>query len=52
LDQYFQSKVERPRIRVGDRQEIETLVNEEALLFAMLLRNKKQNWVPRIASLD
>jgi hypothetical protein len=33
---------------MGKRQEIETLVCEEALLLAMYLRNEKQTWVPRI----
>jgi hypothetical protein len=36
---------------VGNRQEIETLINEEALLFALYLRNEKQSWKPRIAHL-
>jgi hypothetical protein len=36
---------------MGKKQEIETLINEEALLFATYLRNEKQEWVPRIASL-
>jgi len=30
LNQYFQSKIEIPRIRMGKRQELETLINEEA----------------------
>jgi CRISPR/Cas system-associated endonuclease Cas1 len=51
LNQYFQSKVKIPRIRMGGRQEIETLINEEAFLFAQYLRNEKQTWIPRIASL-
>jgi CRISPR-associated protein Cas1 len=51
LNQYFESKVEIPRIRMGDQQEIETLVNEEALLLAMFLRNEKESWKPRIAYL-
>jgi len=38
LNQYFESKAEVPRIRVGKRQTIETLINEEALLFAKFLR--------------
>ncbi len=42
LNQHFQTKVEIPRIRVGKRQEIETLINEEALLLAKFLRNEKQ----------
>ncbi len=37
-----------PRIRVGERQTIETLVSEEALLFAKYLRNEKKDWLPRI----
>jgi hypothetical protein len=27
---------------------IETLINEEALLFAKYLRNEKKEWIPRI----
>jgi CRISPR-associated endonuclease Cas1 len=48
LNQYFQTKVKIPRIRMGNMQEIETLINEEALLFATHLRNSKQTWTPRI----
>jgi len=51
LNQYFQSKVRIPRIRMGKEQEIETLISEEALLFAMFLRGEKQLWKPRIAEL-
>jgi CRISPR-associated protein Cas1 len=50
LNQYFQSKVEIPRIRMGDQQEIETLINEEALLFAKYLRNENKDWTPRIGA--
>jgi hypothetical protein len=35
----------------GEKQEIETLINEEALLFAKYLRNEGQSWNPRTASL-
>jgi hypothetical protein len=48
LNEYFRKRVEIPRIRMGKSQEIETLINEEALLFAMCLRNEKQTWIPRI----
>jgi hypothetical protein len=51
LNQHFQSEVMIPRIRMGEKQEIETLINEEALLFAMYLRNEKPEWKPRIAKL-
>jgi CRISPR/Cas system-associated endonuclease Cas1 len=51
LNQCFQSKVELLRIRMGNQQEIETLVNEEALQMAMFLRNEKQSWKPRIVNL-
>ena len=50
LDLYLKTKVSIPRIRMGQQQEIETLVNEEALLFAQYLRNEKQTWTPRIVS--
>jgi CRISPR/Cas system-associated endonuclease Cas1 len=51
LNQYFQSKIGMPRVRMGKQQEIETLINEEALLLAMFLRNERQSWKPRIALL-
>lgn len=51
LNAYFKTKVEIPRIRVGRRQEIETLINEEALLLAKYLRNERKEWNPRIANL-
>jgi CRISPR-associated protein Cas1 len=52
LNEYFQTKVEIPRIRMGKKQEIETLVNEEAQLFAMYLRNERQSWSPRVVNLN
>lgn len=48
LNQYFQIKVRVPRIRTGENQEIETLINEEALLFARYLRCERKLWDPRI----
>jgi CRISPR-associated protein Cas1 len=48
---YFESKVEIPRIKHGDRQTIETLINEEVLLFAKYLRNEVSEWNPRIVKL-
>jgi len=40
--------VEISRIRAGNRQSIETLINEEALLLAKFLRNELKKWIPRI----
>jgi len=40
-----------PRIRIGDRQEIETLINEEALLLAKFLRKEATTWKPRISTI-
>jgi len=51
LNCYFECKVEIPRIKVGNRQTIETLINEEALLFAKYLRNERETWIPRITLL-
>jgi len=48
LNNYFETMVEIPRIKVGEKQTIETLINEEALLFAKYLRNEKKEWNPRI----
>ena len=33
-------------------REIETLINEEALLLAMFLRDDRQTWIPRIVNLS
>ena len=51
LHAYFRHIVEIPRIMRGDRQEFETLINEEALLFAKFLRDEKETWNPRIVIL-
>jgi hypothetical protein len=51
LNSFFESIVEVPRIKHGDKQTVETLINEEVLLFAQYLRNEKQAWIPRTASL-
>lgn len=47
LNEFFESyKV--PRIRVGEKQTIETVINEEALLLAKFLRYECSTWLPRI----
>jgi hypothetical protein len=51
LNVYFQTRVSIPRIRMGKKQEIETLINEEALLFARYLRNEGKGWKPRMPQL-
>jgi hypothetical protein len=52
LNKYFTSTVEVPRIRRGKKQKIETLINEEALLFAKYLREEIPTWNPRIADFN
>jgi hypothetical protein len=48
LNLFFETTVEIPRIKHGNKQTIETLINEETLLLAMFLRNEKQSWKPRM----
>jgi hypothetical protein len=36
-------------MKAEKEQEIETLINEEALLFAKYLRGERPSWNPRIA---
>lgn len=48
LYKYFTGIVEIPRIRRGQKQRIETLINEEALLFAKYLRGERETWIPRV----
>ena len=50
-NEFFKTIAEILRIRMDRSQEIETLINEEALLFAMYLRSEKQTWIPRIVSI-
>jgi len=52
LNSLFNRRVEIPRIRHGKRQTIDTLINEEALLLAMFLRNERKEWIPRTAIFD
>ena len=49
LHSFFMRKVRVPRFRHGNSQEVESLINEEAILLALYLRNKMESWVPRIA---
>jgi CRISPR/Cas system-associated endonuclease Cas1 len=51
LNMLFEQKVRVPRIRHGSEQTIDTLIEEEAYLFAKFLRHERETWVPRIASL-
>jgi hypothetical protein len=47
LNGFFEVKVKVKRIRNGENQTIETLINEEALLFAKYLRRGISEWKPR-----
>ena len=51
LNDFFETMVEVKRIRNGKHQTLETLINEEALLFAKYLRGEAKEWVPRVAYL-
>jgi len=51
LNNYFSVNVCIPRVRMGKKQELETLINEEAMLLAMYLRSEKQAWIPRMVDL-
>ncbi len=52
LEGLFDSKVEIPRIKVGNKQTVETLIGEEALLFAKYLRSESKVWIPRLCVID
>ncbi len=39
--------VEVTRINRGRRQTLDSLIREEALLFARYLRNERKDWIPR-----
>lgn len=48
INDYFETYVEIPRMKVGNRQTIETLISEESLLLAKYLRNERRDWIPRV----
>jgi len=48
LNNYLEGRVDVPRIKHGQRQTLETLINEEALLFAKYLRDERNRWIPRV----
>jgi CRISPR/Cas system-associated endonuclease Cas1 len=52
FNRFFESHVEIPRMKVGKRQTLETLISEEALLLAKFLRNEKREWNPRLPVLS
>jgi hypothetical protein len=48
LNAFFDRMVNIERIKVGNWQTIDTLISEEALLFAKYLRQEKNTWIPRL----
>jgi len=51
LNSLFENEVEIPRIKHGNKQTLDTLISEEALLLARYLRNERKEWNPRIPNL-
>ena len=47
LNRFFENRVEVKRIRNGEHQTLETLINE-AQLFAKYLRGENKMWITRI----
>jgi hypothetical protein len=50
LNAFFDHMVDVERIKVGKRQTVDTLICEEALLFAKFLRREKDTWIPRLVA--
>jgi hypothetical protein len=51
LNSFFESTVDMPRVKHGNKQTVETLINEETMLFAKYLRDEREAWIPRMANL-
>jgi hypothetical protein len=49
LNAYFLKTVKVSRIRRGQHQELETMLNEEAYLLAQYIRGEREVWKPRVA---
>jgi CRISPR-associated protein Cas1 len=47
LNEFFESYVKIPRMKIVKKQIVETLINEEALFFAKFLRDDQKIWIPR-----
>jgi CRISPR-associated protein Cas1 len=50
LNGLFRKTVEISRIKHGNKQKLDTLISEEALLLARYLRNETKDWSPRLSS--
>jgi hypothetical protein len=48
INAFFESMVGVKRIRNGEHQTLETLINEETLIFTKYLRGEAKTWVPRV----
>lgn len=49
---FFDQIIEIPRIKIGFKSTINTVINEEALMFAKFLRGETKEWKPRTAILN
>jgi hypothetical protein len=47
LNEFFESYVKIPRMKVGKKQTIETFINEEIMIFAKFLREEQEVWKQR-----
>ena len=52
LNDFFETRVEVKRIRNGEHQMLETIINEEPLLFAKYLGGETKSWAPRVTYLS
>jgi hypothetical protein len=50
LNSLFEKEIEIPRIKHGNKQTLDTLISEEAILLAKFLRNERKEWKPRTPS--
>ena len=48
LNELFESTVEVPRLKHGDKQSIGSLIREEAFLLTKYLRGERNGWIPRV----
>ena len=52
LNEMFERKVAIPRLRHGFNQTLDTLICEEATLFAKYLKDNGKEWVPRLPAVS
>ncbi|MDQ1279106.1 MAG: hypothetical protein QG670_366 [Thermoproteota archaeon] len=48
LQEFFESIIDVPRMKVGKKQSLNSLICKETSLFARRLKDESKSWIPRL----